>query len=417
MRRYTTTTSVIVYPFTRQDEGQDIIIGRADISIFLVLPPDAVELLDYLAIGKTIGEAKLLYRQKYNEVPDLEELLTALEDYGFVQPLEKNETPHFYVATEATNHLDKAKYITKRYHFTNFPQSLAKQLLSRPILLTCVSLIVLALMAVVVEPSVLPGWDAYFFQENLTLMRLTLVLLNYTTLFLHELAHLIAARAVGVFSRLGISNRMWYLVAETDMTGIWSIPRNQRFLPFLAGSLLDATSASILILIFFTQIQGYFTLHPVIFQLSRALLLTYLMRLLWQCYLFIRTDFYFVIANFFKCKSLMRDTETYLRNQIAKFIHTNRQINQSHIPKSERQIIRWYALLWILGRIAAFGSLIFITAPLLWHYSLKVIVVLSAGYYTDPFAFWDALLLAVIFLLPQFVGFWLWIRSFYIPQR
>ena len=68
-----------------------------------------------------------------------------------------------------------------------------------------------------------------------------MTIFTYGGIFVHELAHLIAARAVGVNSRMGISHRLWYLVAETDLTGLWSVTRNQRYLPMLAGMIVDLT--------------------------------------------------------------------------------------------------------------------------------------------------------------------------------
>ena len=417
MGNFTDDICVAVHPFTRQSEGKEVVIGRLDTAVFLVLPSDAIELLDYLALGKTVGEAQSLYQQKYGKVPDLENLLDILESKGFVRPLANDRAAESYIVIKTTSNLGNAKSAAVRFHFANFPQSLAQRLTSRRVLTSCGILVGFALTAIAVDPSIVPGWDAYFFRENLTLMRLVLLLIGYFTLFLHEMAHLVAARAVGVSSRLGIGNRMWYLVAETDMTGIWGIPRNLRYLPFLAGSLLDATSASVLTLIFFAQSHGWLMLHPVVFQLGQAMLLTYLMRLLWQCYLFVRTDFYFVIANFFRCKSLMKDTEVYLRNQLARIWRSIRPVNQSHIPVAEMRVIRWYALLWLVGRIAALGSLIFISMPLVWHYFLAIFTVLSAGYQANPYAFLDALLMGLLIFTPQGIGFGLWIRSFRTSQR
>jgi putative peptide zinc metalloprotease protein len=298
-----------------------------------------------------------------------------------------------------------------RYHFANFPQRLAQRLFSRSVLIAAGILIGLALLAIASDPSLIPGWQAYFFKENATLMILVLFGLDWVTLFIHEMAHLIAARSLGVSCQLGISNRLWVLVAETDMTGIWSVPRQQRYLPFLAGPLLDAVSASILILIFFLIERQSLKVNPQIYQLTQALLLNYLLGLLWQCYFFVRTDFYYVIANAFRCKNLLKDTEVYLRNQIARFSHRIRPINQSHIPKSERRVIRWYAILWVSGRAAALGSLLFITLPVLWHYCLRLLAVLSAGYPANPQAFLDALLLLLLAVVPQSIGFCFWIRS------
>jgi putative peptide zinc metalloprotease protein len=417
MAKYTSEILVAVYPFTRQIEGEEVVIGRTDIAVFLALPYDAVEILDNLSEGNTVGETQLLYQEKYGEVPDLEELLELLEHKGFVQPLVKDKTNQSKTFIKTTDLPRPPKLATAHFHFANFPQSLAQRLFSRPVLFSCCVLIGLALVAIAVEPSIIPGWGAHFFHENFTLMRFVLIVMSYATLFLHEMAHVVAARAVGVSCRMGISNRMWMLVAETDLTGIWGVPRNKRYLPFLAGPLLDAVSASVLTLILFAQSRGWFVLHPVVFQLVRAMLLTYLLGLLWQCYFFVRTDFYFVIANFFRCKSLMKDTEVFLRNYLARFIPSVHRVNQSHIPVAERWVIRCYAILWLVGRIAALGSLIFIIVPLIWHYYLAVFGVLSRGYQSNSYAFIDALLMILLVFTPQSIGFWLWIRSFYTAHK
>jgi hypothetical protein len=270
----------------------------------------------------------------------------------------------------------------------------------------------LGLISITINPYIIPGWDAFFFQDNSTIKTLFLIFFSYLTLFLHEMAHLIAARAVGVSCRMGISNRMWYLVAETDMTGVWRIPRNQRYLPYFAGAILDATLASFVILSLFVHNQRWLALHPLVFELARAMLLIYLTRLVWQCYLFVRTDLYFVISNFFRCKNLMKDTEVYLLNQVARIIPSIKRVDQSHIPVAERQFIRVYAVLWLVGRSVAISYLIFITIPLTWHYLFQAYKVLSAGYAANPSAFLDTLLMIFLIFIPEVIGFWLWVRSF-----
>ncbi|MBA2377691.1 MAG: hypothetical protein H0V75_16470 [Rubrobacter sp.] len=411
MGHWAVDTLVSVYPFTRQPDGDEVIIGHLDTAVFLVLPSDALELLDFLAVGKTVGQAQSLYQEKYSEVPDMNDFLDTLERKGFVRFLAVGESDQTAVAIK-TSPVILRPTPTKpvRYHFAKFPQSLARRLLSRPILVSCGVLIGLALSAIAVEPSVMPGWSAYFFNKNLTLMGLILMMVSLIKVFLHEMAHLVAARAVGVSSRLGISNRMWVLVAETDMTGIWGVPRKQRYLPLLAGPLLDAVCASALTLILFAYSRGWLVLHLVVFQLSRAMLLTYLLGLLWQCYFFVRTDFYYVVANFFNCKSLMKDTEIFLHNQMARIIPSLRKVDQSHIGALEMQVIRWYALVWLIGRAAAVASLIFIGIPLIWNYYLAIFAASRNGYQANHYAFIDALIMAVM-LIPQIVGFWLWILN------
>src|SRR5437879_12767293 len=116
MSMYTPDTVVSVQAFTRQPEGEDVIIGRVENGIFLAVPPEAVELLEYLAQGKSVGEASKLYQQKYGETPDLDDFLGLMESKGFVKALNEN------ILGPATQPARQASY-----HFSNFPNSLAQR--------------------------------------------------------------------------------------------------------------------------------------------------------------------------------------------------------------------------------------------------------------------------------------------------
>jgi putative peptide zinc metalloprotease protein len=405
--QYTEDSRVEIYPFVRQVEEEDVVIGNRETQVFLVLPADAVALLDDLASGKTVGEAQSGYFDKYGEIPDME-FLEILEAKGFLRPLGQGPKTQ-NVGVEI---FPIPVHPPVRFHFAHFPQSLARRLFSRPVLIGCGVLITMALVAIALDASILPTWNDYYFQTDITLTVLTLMILDCGALCLHEMAHLIAAKALGVSCRMGISNRLWMLVAETDMTGIWGVPKHKRYFPFLAGPLVDSVSAAMLLLLVFSQNRGWVELSPKVLQLSRAMALTYLLNLLWQCYLFVRTDFYYIIANAYGCKNLLQDTEVFLRNQLSRVIRSIHYVDQSHISVRERRVIRRYAVLWLVGRLFAFSSLSLISIPLLWHYLLSLRTTLGAGYQTHPAQFVDALLLLVLVLAPQVAGLFLWMRSF-----
>lgn len=139
------------------------------------------------------------------------------------------------------------------------------------------------LFLTVIDPSLLPTPEILVFKQNLTLMSIGLYLLIFPAVFLHEMAHLIAARAAGVPARLSISHRLWVLVAQT---GIWLASKRQRLLAVLAGSLLDATVSALLIMLLFAQQRSWINLFPAVVLFCRIALFTYLIRLLWQCYFF-----------------------------------------------------------------------------------------------------------------------------------
>ncbi len=411
---FTPETKVAVFPFTRQAEGEEVVIGRVETGVFLALPPEAVEIMDFLAAGQTVAEAQETFRRKYGETPDMEDFLSLLHSKGFVS-VRGAEEP---VAAEsaATGEAGTPAAARVRYHFSDFPVPLAR-LLFGPVALTIGAVIfALAVVAAVRDPSLRPYRDHLVFSQHRTVKTLALVLLGYTTVFIHEMGHLIAARAVGVNSRLGISSRMWVLVAETDMTGLWSVPKRQRYLPMLAGPVIDLVSASLLTLLFWSRHQGWIALPPVVEEVGLAMVIVYLMRLLWQCFFFVRTDFYFVVAALFGCKNLMRDTQAYIGNLRRRFFSRQPPRDLSYIPAGEQRVIRAYFWVWLLGRGLAFWGLFFVTLPVAGRYLRDSLTALAGGFSGGRYAYLDALFVVVFYLFPLGLGMGLWIHGM-IKQR
>lgn len=408
---YTRDTVISVQPFTRQVEGEDVIIGRVETGVFLAVPAEAVELLDALAQGKTIGEVSDFYLQKYGETPDLEDFLQALETKGIVKPLVPGDNGSGPTSTAS------APTPRIRYHFSNFPHRLAQNIFSRPVLAGFCALILLAVVAVIRDPSLVPRPRDLYFTDRRALTWTILMVAVYAAIFIHELGHLIAARALGINSRIGISHRLWYLVVETDLTGLWAVPKRQRYLPLLAGVLIDAISGSLLLLLLFANKQQWVALSGFAVRLMRAMTFTYVMRILWQFFLFIRTDFYFVIASLLNCRSLLKDTEGFLRNQLARILPFVRPVDQSAIPASERRIIRAYSLLWLAGRILAFTVLFAVTLPVGVLYLRNLGSTFKNGYSASPSDFVDAVALAAYFFIPLTLGLTLWLGGLVRRER
>lgn len=412
---------ITVFPFTQQPDGEETIIANTSNTSFLSLPSSAVDILHWLAQGSTVGEAQMLYKERYDELPDIEDFLELLESEGFVSsqtaPSLDTDSPQI---AEAGSSAPVSPPRARRYHFESISQNVARRIFSRPVLLGCILCIIVGLICVAIDPSIIPGPGILVFKQNLTLMSLGLYLLIFPAVFLHEMAHLVAARAAGIPAELGISHRLWILVAQTDMTGIWMAPKRQRLLAVLAGSLLDATVAALLIVFLFAQQHGWIAVPSIVLLFCRIALFTYLIRLLWECYFYVRTDYYYVIAILFNCKDLMGDAVTFLRNQCARFLPSIQRIDQTRIPPREMRVIRAYSLVWIIGRVVAFLSLIFIGLPILLGYYFEIGVFLLKGQTPVSLAPADIagwLILVAVPLILQTAGFVLWIRSLVLARR
>ncbi len=398
---YTADTVFRVQAFTRQPEGEDVIIGRIDTGVFLAVPSEAVEVLDHLSRGMAIGEAANLFQDKYGEKPDLDEFLGVLESKGILEPVVQGETAETRVAQAG-----QAPRV--RYHFSNFSRSLAQRLFSRRVIAGSLAIVMLAFMAAARNPSLIPRPRDLYFPDRRALTWAILIGASYVTIFIHEFGHLVAARALGINSRIGISHRLWYLVAETDLTGLWSVPKRQRYLPMLAGVLIDAVSGSLLVLLLFAASRQWLTLPPLALRLARAMAFSYMMRILWQFFLFVRTDFYYVIASLFNCRNLLKDTQGFLRNQLARMLPFIRSVDQSAIPASERRVIRAYSVVWLAGRVFAFILLFAVTIPLAILYIGNLAKTFRSGFRSDPSDFLDALVVAAYFVIPTALGLTLW---------
>lgn len=408
---YTRDTVITVQPFTRQVEGDEVIIGRVETGVFLALPSEAVELLDELGQGKTVGQVSDFYLEKYGETPDLDDFLQLLETKGIVKPRVEGENGSGVIPTVS------ASLPQVHYHLSNFPHRVAQLLFSPPVLLGLLAIIVLACAVAIRDPSLAPRPRDLYFPDRRALTWTILMVAVYATIFLHELGHLIAARALGINSRIGISHRLWYLVIETDLTGLWAVAKRQRYLPLLAGVLIDAASGSLLLLLLFAHQQQWLALSDFAVRLIRAMMFTYVMRILWQFFLFIRTDFYFVIANLLNCRNLLKDTEVFLRNQLARILSSIKPVDQSAIPNSERRVIRLYSVLWVAGRIFAFTVLLTVTLPVGAMYIRNLSTTFSNGYNASPSNFIDSVAVAAYFFIPLILGFTLWLSSLMRRER
>jgi putative peptide zinc metalloprotease protein len=396
MTQFPLDARVSVRPIAQRREGASVTIGDLSRQVFLTIPAEGMELLTALADGKTVGEALRRYEDDHDETPDVEDFLTALAAEGFVARADDAAPPPWAEPPPVPS-------------LGRISPAAARRLFSVPVLCLCAVLVGTALALVAADPRVVPGPAVLVFPAHIAAMGLALGGAALAGLFAHEFAHLLAARACGVPARIRPGRRLWFLVAETDMSGIWMAPTAWRYLSFVAGAIVDAVSAALLVGVLWAQRRGWIALPAGLEQLTGAVLFSYLMRLLWQCFFFVRTDLYYVLATALGCKRLLADTEDLLRNRWARWRGSSPPVDQSGIPPAEMRAIRWYAVVWLGGRALAFGCLFGVTLPLLAGYGIELA---RAATGHSRYGTFDLLTLVAFGLILQGAGLWIWINSF-----
>jgi len=219
-----------------------------------------------------------------------------------------------------------------------------------------------AAVGVLTHRIALPGFKAVLWSQSPTLSELSFAATAVLLLLFHEISHVVAARSLGVSAHLSLSTRMWFLVAQTRVTGIWGVERSRRYRAHLAGMGWDSLTTSIALLATMFAGPGLRSFLDMVVLITAA-------QIAWEFMFFMKTDIYYALANFLRCKNLMADATNFLRIRLHD--HTR----SAATPRK----IRWYAYFIVLGRLGAVGFLWGYTLPLDWVVAHRGLTLVATG--------------------------------------
>ncbi|MEO3814222.1 hypothetical protein ABGB17_34930 [Sphaerisporangium sp. B11E5] len=407
MNRFPPDAPVEVRPYQSRRDGDTAVIGDDRRGVYLSIPVEGLDILDSLAQGRTVGETVRRYEDKHQESPDIEPFLDALAEEGFVNPAEAaGDVP--------------APVTQERQRWWNLDwvsQKAARRLVNAPVLLLGGAVILTGVWLAATTPGLMPDQTALQFKDHYWMYIVALSVVSMATVFLHELAHVLATRSLGVKARIEIGNQLYLIVGQTDMSGVWLLPRRKRLLAVVAGVLFDLTAMSTLLIVLWLDLTGIAPLPEPVRVILNALVFSYLIRFIVQCYMFVRTDLYYAVAIALNTRSLMADTEAYLLNLWRRIRRSPVRIDQSGVKRKEMWAIRLYAVLWVVGRLAAVASLVFITIPLMIYYGGLLGTLLFTGSQESGFGVLDMLSISLLFTLYNGGGVVMWMRSLARTRR
>jgi putative peptide zinc metalloprotease protein len=455
MARFPLESRVRVRPFAHVREKDGVTIGDVDRQVFLAIPAEGLDILNWLAAGDTVGDTVRRYEQAYGETPDIDDFLGALAEEGFVDVDDRavlsavapavtgsgrgssspdadaaspaGTTAATALATAAATAPATVAAVAPEVGAGSRPAGLsmnwispavARRLCSTPVLLAGGLVIVAGFLLAFDDPDIIQGYKALLFLGgNFAELTWLTVAFTLVAIFIHELAHAVVARAAGVPARFMIGNLMYYVAFQTDVSGLWLAPRRLRLLAILAGSYVDLVFAFGLVGVLWLYRHGDISLSATVtVPVLSALITTYMMRVLLQFFFFLRTDLYYFVVVAFGYKNLMAETEHFLRNLVARVVRRPRWIvDQSAVPARERRAARAYAVVWLVGRAIALGALFFFYLPLLFSYVKEFVLLLATGHSRLRSA--DFLTIATLGIALYGGGVFLWLRGLYRNRR
>jgi hypothetical protein len=279
------------HPLTFIAEGDGVTVGRVDNDSYVQLPTDGAELLRRLSHGMLIPDAAAWYEVEYGGQVDVADFVESMREVGFVRA---DGEPATIAPTPRWQRLGRLAFGPVAWAMYGAVAAAAS-------------------WALVTRPGLRPHPAQLFFVPHLIVVQLVIALAQSPAVLWHEWYHVLAARRLGLASRMSIGRRYFYLVVETSMDGLRGVPPRRRYLPMLAGMLADLVLYALLVLAA-AALPG----QAVLGRLVLAVAYTVLLRVVWQFFVFLRTDLYFVAATALGCVDLAGASRAYLRHQLHR---------------------------------------------------------------------------------------------------
>lgn len=376
------TQPVALYPLTFVDEGDEVVVGRADIESYAVLSADGAAVLRRLSDGMTPAQVASWYEQTYDEALDIAGFLVQVEELGFLR-----------TDAHADPQTDSQAGSQTQSEFGSPPlrfQHAASLVYSRGGALVAAVLASAAVWSIVTRPATRPTPTHVFFTSYLALIPLVMIAIEVPLMYLHEFSHVLAGRRVGINSRVGVGRRLYFIVFQTTLTGVYSVPRRQRYLIFLAGMITDLMVLCTLVLIGAATLDGPARL---VGRIAVAAAYFTAIRFVWQFLFFLETDMHHVLSTLLKITDLKGMTGSVLRARLRR-----RPVDPSYTPH-ERAVLRWFAPVTFVGVVVTVSGGLAIVIPLAIGYARRVAEGVGTGAASGQY--WDTVV-SLAMIVAQF---------------
>lgn len=316
------------------DDGDEVTVGRLDSGPFIVLPPEGAALLRKLESGLPPSAVAAWFAESYGESVDLDEFVHDLDELGFVRHAGEPVTAPRLVRW----------------------QRLGRAVFSPAGAMVYALLMLAWIVAMWRSPVLIPHNHNLFFSQYLTVLVLALFLGQLPLILLHESAHALAGRRLGLPSTLSVGTRLYFVVFQTTLDGLVAMPRRARYLPMLAGMLTDLGVLAVLTLLAagLRREDGSF---PGVAAFALTLAYVTMLRLVWQFWFFLETDLYYLIVTVLGCVNLQATAKQLLANWFDRRRGRTPRYDPSSWHPRDRSVARWYAVLIATGYAVLIATL------------------------------------------------------------
>lgn len=324
------SAQVVFHWLDRRADGDKWIVGRVDVGQFIAVPLEGMRAIEHLESGLSIEEAQHRLRLASGRTLNVGAFVHTLARLGLVASIAGRGVPS---PEPMASTLPSLRTAHVRW-------------LLHPLLHCLFGLLIMAgAVAAARDPRLLPTGATLVWGDHGTVVLVTYSALSWLLLLVHELAHLLTARGAGVPGRIRLGTRLNFLVAETEVSGVWLSSRRIRMTVYLAGMVLDAAIIAACVLVMAALGSGVLLLQLVIV-IKAVSMCT-------QCMVHMRTDVYFVLQDASGCRNMYGDACAYLRHLSMRPFRPQAPSPLSSLSARERRFLKGYAVLLAAGTVGS----------------------------------------------------------------
>jgi putative peptide zinc metalloprotease protein len=248
------------------------------------------------------------------------------------------------------------------------------------------ALFILNIGIFILYPSLFPHHDDIFIFDIMVINVLIWMVFTFLFVLIHEFGHVLAMRAFNLPTKLEIGHRLFFVVLLTDMSSVWKLAPKDRNVLFLAGLCFDTVLLFISLVIQLILSDGQWLLRG----LMHLAVFDIVLRMLFQCCIYMKTDLYFVFENITGCYNLMENAKQTIRQ---KFSFLNSNATEEVVFSGEKKSVFLYSLFYFLGVILTVVLYLIYYIPEIIYAAKKLL----PGYVQPPTSllFWDALVFSL----------------------
>lgn len=364
-------TRLSMVPIEIRKDKMNYIIEDKTSGEFYEMPEVCIDAINLINKGMSLGEIEGLLKDKYpKEKVDLLDFANQLLELDLIDEIDGVK-------------VEKQQNQKEKLGFQWISPKLGKFFFNRITNPLYFVLFVVNIILFIIHPSLFPHHMDIFVFDTMVFNVILWLLFTFFLVLIHEFGHVLAMRVHDLPTKVEVGHRLFFVVLETDMSSGWKLAPKERNVLYLAGLCFDNVIL-FTALIFQLMFPSGSSISIGIMNLA---VFDIVLRIIYQCCIYVKTDLYYVFENVSGCYNLMENAQQKIRQRLT-FLKP--KSSNEVVFSGERKTVFLFSIFYFLGIAISIALYFIYYIPEVIHAGTQLLP--GLGQPPTSLAFWDAAL-------------------------